>query len=144
VFDAAELERFLDEVRGHGVPLVIGLWPLLSVRNAEYLAYEVPGVRIPEPLLDRLRAVADAAESGGEAGGGAGPGVGAGAGPGAGVGAEARASAGPRAVPGAVRAEGIRIARELYAQVRELEGVAGVHVHTPGDDLDAALAVLAP
>lgn len=54
VFDVEELERFLE--RAHlGLPVVAGIWPLLSLRNAEFLAHEVPGVHVPEPVLERMR-----------------------------------------------------------------------------------------
>ncbi|HSG47453.1 MAG TPA: hypothetical protein VLA43_06575, partial [Longimicrobiales bacterium] len=37
-------------------PLVVGLWPFTSLRNAEFLANEVPGVYVPGWVLDRMRA----------------------------------------------------------------------------------------
>jgi homocysteine S-methyltransferase len=47
VFDAAQLERFLAEVDGElgaaRPPVIAGIWPLVSARNAEFLANEVPG-----------------------------------------------------------------------------------------------------
>ena len=45
VFDAAQLERFLERVgsTAHSRSIA-GIWPLVSVRNAEFLANEVPGV----------------------------------------------------------------------------------------------------
>lgn len=56
VFDVAQLERFLhsldSEVR---IPIVAGIWPLVSARNAEFLANEVPGVTMPAAILDRMR-----------------------------------------------------------------------------------------
>ena len=56
VFDPAQLERFLKRVESFKVPIVAGLWPLVSLRNAEFLANEVPGVTVPEHILDRMRA----------------------------------------------------------------------------------------
>jgi homocysteine S-methyltransferase len=59
VFDAAQLERFLGDVdRDLGSdrpPIVAGIWPLVSARNAEFLANEVPGVTVPDAVLDRMR-----------------------------------------------------------------------------------------
>jgi homocysteine S-methyltransferase len=59
VFDAAQLERFLAEVDGElgsaRPPVIAGIWPLVSARNAEFLANEVPGVTVPEVVLDRMR-----------------------------------------------------------------------------------------
>ncbi len=55
VFDAVQLERFLARVSHARVPVVAGIWPLISVRNAEFLANEVPGVSIPPAVIDRMR-----------------------------------------------------------------------------------------
>ena len=43
VFDLAQLDRFLRRVEGFRIPIVAGIWPLVSLRNAEFLANEVPG-----------------------------------------------------------------------------------------------------
>lgn len=56
VFDLDQLDRFLEEVRPFGIPIVAGIWPLVSLRNAEFLANEVPGVTVPAAVLDRMRA----------------------------------------------------------------------------------------
>ena len=37
------------------LPLLVGLWPFESVLNAEFMANEVPGVRVPEAVLERMR-----------------------------------------------------------------------------------------
>jgi methionine synthase / methylenetetrahydrofolate reductase(NADPH) len=58
VFDVAQLERFLEMVRRSGtlqIPIIAGIWPLVSLRNAEFLANEVPGVTVPEPVIARMR-----------------------------------------------------------------------------------------
>jgi methionine synthase / methylenetetrahydrofolate reductase(NADPH) len=55
VFDAAQLEKFFDRIGGKHIPIVAGIWPLVSVRNAEFLANEVPGVSVPEPVIARMR-----------------------------------------------------------------------------------------
>jgi homocysteine S-methyltransferase len=55
VFDLEQLDRFLDRVAPLGLPIVAGIWPLVSLRNAEFLANEVPGVTIPPAVLDRMR-----------------------------------------------------------------------------------------
>ncbi len=55
VFDLAQLERFLAQVESHKVPIIAGIWPLVSLRNAEFLANEVPGVSVPQGILDRMR-----------------------------------------------------------------------------------------
>jgi homocysteine S-methyltransferase len=55
VFDVAQLERFLGEITHVRIPIIAGIWPLVSVRNAEFLANEVPGVVVPESVITRMR-----------------------------------------------------------------------------------------
>jgi methionine synthase / methylenetetrahydrofolate reductase (NADH) len=54
VFDAAQVERFLKRSNAR-VPIIAGIWPLTSLRNAEFLANEVPGVHLPSAVLERMR-----------------------------------------------------------------------------------------
>jgi methionine synthase I (cobalamin-dependent)/5,10-methylenetetrahydrofolate reductase len=54
VFDTEQLERFLDRVRAP-IPIIAGIWPLASLRNAEFLANEVPGVQVPQTVIERMR-----------------------------------------------------------------------------------------
>ncbi len=56
VFDPDQLEAFLRRVEGFRVPVIAGIWPLVSLRNAEFLANEVPGVSVPASVLERMRA----------------------------------------------------------------------------------------
>jgi methionine synthase / methylenetetrahydrofolate reductase(NADPH) len=55
VFDVAQLEHFLDRIEPMQVPIVAGIWPLLSYRNAQFMNNEVPGVSVPEDVLERMR-----------------------------------------------------------------------------------------
>ncbi len=55
VFDRSRLEQFLRRTEGFGVPVIAGIWPLVSLRNAEFLANEVPGVTVPAETVDRMR-----------------------------------------------------------------------------------------
>jgi len=55
VFDPAQLDLFLKRVESYRIPIVAGIWPLVSLRNAEFLANEVPGVSVPESVLSRMR-----------------------------------------------------------------------------------------
>ena len=59
VFDVRQLELFLERVEQFKIPVVAGIWPLLSLRNAEFLANEVPGVSVPEEVLARMRKASD-------------------------------------------------------------------------------------
>jgi homocysteine S-methyltransferase len=55
VYDPEVLERFLSDTKDLGVPILVGLLPLASYRNAEFLHNEVPGMQIPEHIRDRMR-----------------------------------------------------------------------------------------
>ena len=59
VFDVRQLELFLERVEQFKIPVVAGIWPLLSLRNAEFLANEVPGVSVPDEVLARMRKASD-------------------------------------------------------------------------------------
>jgi homocysteine S-methyltransferase len=103
VFDLEQLDRFLKRVEQYRVPIIAGLWPLVSLRNAEFLANEVPGVTVPQVILDRMRA---ASVKGKEE----------------------------------ALAEGIRIAREMLAAVRDR--VRGVQVAAPMGRAGVAVEVI--
>src|SRR6059036_1941835 len=102
VFDLDQLEQFLKRVEPFHTPIVAGIWPLISLRNAEFLANEVPGVSVPDEVLQRMR---KAQERGKEA----------------------------------ALAEGVAIAREMFARVKQL--VQGVQVSAPFGKVDVALEV---
>ena len=55
VFDVEQLESFLAKIEGRRIPIIAGIWPLVSLRNAEFLANEVPGVTVPLHIIDRMR-----------------------------------------------------------------------------------------
>ena len=55
VFDLVQLDRFLKRIESFHLPIVGGIWPLVSLRNAEFLANEVPGVTVPDEVLNRMR-----------------------------------------------------------------------------------------
>ena len=95
LFDPERLERFLARA-GADIPVIATLLPLASLRDAEFMANEVPGVAVPDRVVRRMRA------------------------------AERRSA-------GHARAEGLAIAREMFAGVRHL--VRGVRIRPPGGDL---------
>ena len=105
VFDPNQLEKFLKRVEEFRIPVVAGVWPLVSLRNAEFLANEVPGVSVPDEILQRMKA---AQEKGKEA----------------------------------ALAEGVAIAREMFARVKSM--VQGVQVSAPFGKVEIALEVFAP
>ncbi|MCC6197404.1 MAG: methylenetetrahydrofolate reductase C-terminal domain-containing protein [Burkholderiales bacterium] len=89
-FDVAALEDFMAMVRAEGlherIAILIGVGPIGSAKTARWLRASVPGVRIPDAIVQRLEAAADARE------------------------------------------EGRRIAIELIQRIRDIPGIAGVHV----------------
>jgi methionine synthase I (cobalamin-dependent)/5,10-methylenetetrahydrofolate reductase len=101
VYDPAVLDRFLKDAAPLGLPVLVGLLPLASHKNAEFLHNEVPGMQIPDDVRARMKA----------------------------------AGSGP-----AARREGVRIAREMLAAVRDR--VAGAYVMPPLGRHEMALEVL--
>ena len=55
IFDVGAFEQFLKRIETARLPIVAGVFPFESARNAEFMANEVPGVRVPDALLDRMR-----------------------------------------------------------------------------------------
>jgi methionine synthase I (cobalamin-dependent)/5,10-methylenetetrahydrofolate reductase len=55
VFDVDVLLSFLERTRHVRIPLIAGVWPLASFRNAEFMNNEVPGVNVPPQILERMR-----------------------------------------------------------------------------------------
>ncbi|MBI4477327.1 MAG: methylenetetrahydrofolate reductase, partial [Acidobacteria bacterium] len=95
------LEAFLTRIEPVRIPIVAAVLPFESLLHAEFLANEVPGVRVPEPLVARVRR---------------------------------------RESDEAQAAEGVAIAREIAASIREQ--VQGFAISTPASRVEAALAVL--
>ncbi|GJM21514.1 MAG: bifunctional homocysteine S-methyltransferase/methylenetetrahydrofolate reductase [Planctomycetota bacterium] len=56
VYDIKRLERFLELSADHPrIPFFVGILPLASLKNAEFLTREVPGMEVPDEILERLR-----------------------------------------------------------------------------------------
>jgi homocysteine S-methyltransferase len=55
VFDAKELAQFLRSIEPFRIPVLATIAPLESLRHTEFLANELPGVRVPEAIVDRMR-----------------------------------------------------------------------------------------
>lgn len=55
VYDPRLLEKFLDAIKGFRIPVLVGILPLASYRNAEFLHNEVPGMQVPEDVRERMR-----------------------------------------------------------------------------------------
>ena len=102
LFDPVRLEDFLVRA-GTSIPVIATLLPLASLRDAEFMANEVPGVDVPRRIVERMRAA-------------------------------------ERKSPAHARAEGLSIAREVFAGVVHL--VRGVRIRLPDDDLGRASELL--
>ena len=102
LFAPERLEDFLERA-DTDIPVIATLLPLASLRNAEFMANEVPGVEVPNRIVERMRA------------------------------AERRS-------PAHAHAEGLAIAREVFAGVRHL--VRGVRIRLPDDDLSRVTELL--
>ncbi|MBE6393217.1 MAG: bifunctional homocysteine S-methyltransferase/methylenetetrahydrofolate reductase [Lentisphaerae bacterium] len=101
VFDPEVLFRFMDAIADTNIPVIAGVWPLTSYRNAQFMHDEVPGVTVPDAIMKRMAAAPDR---------------------------------------DAQRAEGIAIARESLAAIRDR--VAGVQVSAPFGNVNLALEVI--
>jgi methylenetetrahydrofolate reductase (NADH) len=91
-FDLPQLHQFMQSVRDMGlherVYILVGVGPLRSAKTAEWMRTHVPGVVIPDAVIDRLKSVPSTQQ----------------------------------------RREGKRICVEIIQEVREIQGVSGVHV----------------
>ncbi len=63
VYDPLTLESFLDDASSIGLPVMVGLLPLASARNAEFLHNEVPGMQIPQAYRDRMATAGNGPEA---------------------------------------------------------------------------------
>jgi methionine synthase I (cobalamin-dependent)/5,10-methylenetetrahydrofolate reductase len=100
VFDLGLLEKFLKRIEHCRIPVIAGIWPLVSVRNAEFMKNELR-VSVPDAILDRMTKAAS---------------------------------------PEAARAEGVAIAREMLAAVRDR--VQGAQISAPQGRYSSAVDVL--
>jgi methionine synthase I (cobalamin-dependent)/5,10-methylenetetrahydrofolate reductase len=55
VFDIELLKKLLDGIKEYRIPVLAGILPLASYRNAEFLHNEVPGMSIPKAIRDRMQ-----------------------------------------------------------------------------------------
>lgn len=59
VFDTEQLKRFFEMIEHVRIPIIAGIWPLISYRNAEFMHNEVPGVNVTPEILERMRAASE-------------------------------------------------------------------------------------
>ena len=54
VFEVAPLLSFLKKIEQLRIPVLAGIWPLASFRNAEFMKNEVPGVIVPDEIMELM------------------------------------------------------------------------------------------
>lgn len=54
VFDPDQLLRFLDQIGDVSIPVIGGVWPLTSYRNALFMRNEVPGVIVGDAIMEKM------------------------------------------------------------------------------------------
>jgi homocysteine S-methyltransferase len=54
IFDRSLVKLMYDRTRHLNIPILTGVWPLLTGRQAEFLHHEVPGIIIPDAVRDRM------------------------------------------------------------------------------------------
>jgi len=64
ILDLEAFDAVLDRLRQAGLPILAGVIGLESLRQAEFVSSEVPGVKVADEVLDRLRTAADPAAEG--------------------------------------------------------------------------------
>jgi len=57
VFDLNIFEKFYQKIEHYKIPIIAGIWPLTSLRNAEFMNNEVPGCVVPDDVLEQFRKV---------------------------------------------------------------------------------------
>ncbi|OGQ35687.1 MAG: hypothetical protein A3F16_00515 [Deltaproteobacteria bacterium RIFCSPHIGHO2_12_FULL_43_9] len=62
IYDLSIYKSFIDESGSHNLPILMGIWPLVSLRNAEFLKNEVPGVSVPDWVLREMEKAGDSKE----------------------------------------------------------------------------------
>ena len=65
VFDLGLLETFLQRVEQYRIPVIAGIWPLTSFRNAEFMVNELR-VPVPDDFMERMRHANNAEAAGAE------------------------------------------------------------------------------
>jgi len=101
IFDTSVLIEFINKIKVTELPIIAGIWPLASYKNALFLDNEVPGVEIPDEIMKRMEKTGSKEEA---------------------------------------KLEGIKIAKEIIGEVREL--IKGIQVSPPFGNIETALKVL--
>ena len=63
VFDTSLFHEFLLKIKHIQIPIIAGIWPLVSIRNAEFMNNEVPGAHVPDKIMQRMQATSNNKEA---------------------------------------------------------------------------------
>ncbi len=63
VFDVKIYENFIKKTEHYKIPVIAGLWPLTSLKNAKFMNNEIPEVFVPEYIMKRLEKYEDDKEA---------------------------------------------------------------------------------
>ena len=59
VFEPDVLLQFIEKIRHLGCPVIAGVWPFASYRNAQFMKTEVPGVVVPDWIMEAMKNAGD-------------------------------------------------------------------------------------
>lgn len=62
IYNLETYQQFMEEMGPVNIPIIMGIWPLVSLRNAEFLRNEVPGVDVPDWVVEEMRLAGDSKE----------------------------------------------------------------------------------
>lgn len=54
IYSLDSYQQFFEELGPIDIPIIMGIWPLISLRNAEFLKNEVPGVDVPHWVINEM------------------------------------------------------------------------------------------
>jgi homocysteine S-methyltransferase len=57
VYELEMIRKMKDALGPLGIPVLVGVMPVVSARNAEFLHHEVPGISIPDRVRERIRSL---------------------------------------------------------------------------------------
>lgn len=63
VFDIEIFHKFYKRIDHIRIPLIAGIWPLVSIRNAEFMNNEVPGAHVPDEIMEKLKSTSTREEA---------------------------------------------------------------------------------
>ena len=57
VYEKAMIRKMKEALGPLGIPVLVGVMPVISSRNAEFLHHEVPGISIPDAVREKIRSL---------------------------------------------------------------------------------------